>query len=86
MQRAATRELKARGTPLAMLFIIALFLVRFGLRSVLQAQSTVLGLNSILVSDAFLAMACGLFIIRSVELWLRAQKLFAKSPAVADAV
>jgi NAD/NADP transhydrogenase beta subunit len=76
-----THQVMARGTPLAMLFLVGLFVVRFGLRSLLQGESGALGLSVGLIDNAFLAMAAGLFATRAVEMGLRARTLLIQAPA-----
>ena len=77
-----TRQVMAQGSPLAMVFILAIFAVRFALRGVMAAESNALGISVAVVDSAFLAMACGLFIARAVEMGLRATKLL-RQPSVA---
>ena len=81
-----TRQVMAQGSALAVVFLAVLLVVRFGLRSLLETQSEVLGVSVTLVDGAFLAMACGLFVARAVEMNLRARKLLSQAPtaAVAD--
>jgi hypothetical protein len=68
-------QVMAKGSPLAMIFLLAIFAVRFALRGVLMAQSSALGMTVSLVDAAFMAMACGLFAARAVEMGLRARVL-----------
>jgi uncharacterized membrane protein (UPF0136 family) len=81
----ATRQVMAQGSPLAMAFILVIFAVRFGLRSVMQAESSTLGISLAVVDGAFLAMACGLFVARSLEMGVRANKLLLQGPDAAPA-
>ena len=66
----------------AIVFLVILLVVRFGLRSFLETQSQALGVSVALVDGAFLAMACGLFVARAVEMNLRARKLLAQTPPI----
>ena len=81
-----TRTVMAQGSPLAMALILVLFVARFGLRGVMSAESGVLGVSLSLVDNAFLAMTCGLFIARTIEMGVRATKLLNQGPASAPAV
>jgi NAD/NADP transhydrogenase beta subunit len=76
-----THTVMAQGSPIAMVFILAIFAVRFGLRGVLAAESGALGISIALIDSAFLAMACGLFVARAVEMGIRATKLLSQAPA-----
>jgi hypothetical protein len=77
-----TGQVMAQGTPLAMLLLLALFAVRFGLRAYLQTQSTTIGVRLPVIDDAFLAMAVGLFLARAIEMGVRARTLL-QAPAAA---
>jgi NAD/NADP transhydrogenase beta subunit len=81
----ATRTVMAQASPLAMLFILAIFAVRFGLRSLLMAESSAFGIGIAVVDSLFLSMACGLFVARAVEMAIRATKLLSQAPAIAPA-
>lgn len=65
----------AKATPLAMLFIVALVLVRIGLRAMMSAEATTYHLRPALIQNAFMALALGLFVTRAVEMGLRARRL-----------
>jgi hypothetical protein len=75
----ATRMVKAQGSPVAMMLLLAIFAVRFLLRGVLAAESSALGINAALIDSAFLTLACGLFVARAAEMGLRARGLLAES-------
>jgi hypothetical protein len=65
----------AKATPLAMLFIVALVLVRIGMRAMMSAQAQTYHLRPALIQNAFMALALGLFVTRAVEMGLRAWRL-----------
>ena len=77
---ASTRTVLAQASPLAVLFLLAIFAVRFGLRSLLLTQASALGVSIALVDSAFLTMACGLLVARAVEMAIRATRLLNQSP------
>ena len=77
---SSTRTVLAQASPLAVLFLFAIFAVRFGLRSLLLTQANTLGISIALVDSVFLAMACGLLIARAVEMAIRATRLLNQSP------
>ena len=77
----STRTVLAQASPLAILFLLAIFAVRFGLRSLLLSQASTLGVSIALVDSAFLAMACGLLAARAVEMTIRANMLLKQAPA-----
>jgi hypothetical protein len=71
----STRTVMAQSSPWAILLLLALIVLRFGLRSLLTAQSSSLGLRIAAVDGVFLAMACGLLVARAVEMGVRATRL-----------
>jgi hypothetical protein len=79
----ATHQVMAQGSPLAMAFILVIFAARFGLRGLMQAEAGVLGVSLAVVDGAFLAMACGLFVARSVEMAIRATGLLKQGSTTA---
>ncbi len=81
---ASTRTVLAQASPLAILFILAIFAVRFGLRTLLLSEASALGVSIALVDSAFLAMACGLLVARAVEMGVRATRLL-NAPAAPPA-
>jgi len=81
-----THTVMAQGSPLAIVFLLAIFAIRFALRGVLAAESGVIGISVALIDGAFLAMACGLFVARAVEMGIRATKLLSQPRASAAAI
>jgi amino acid transporter len=78
----ATHLVMAQGSPLAIVFLLLVLMVRFGLRSYLETESNLLGISVVVVDSAFLAMACGLFVARAIEMGLRSRKLLSQTPAI----
>ena len=70
-----TREVRAKASPAAMIFIVALVLVRMGLRSLVGQIEATYHLPALLIQDAFLLLALGLFLARALEMGLRARRL-----------
>ena len=71
----ATREVRAKASPAAMIFVVALVLVRIGLRTLAGQIEASYHLPEILIQEAFLLLAFGLFLARSLEMGLRARRL-----------
>jgi len=72
-----THALNQKASPLAMLFILLIIGVRYGLR----AEAPALGLNINLVTDASVAFAVGMFTAVRVEMFIRAKRLLAEAKA-----
>jgi hypothetical protein len=72
-----THALNQKASPLAMLFIVAIIGVRYGLR----AEAANLHLNINFVTDASVAFAVGMFTAVRVEMFIRAKRLLAEAKA-----
>ncbi len=70
-----TRAVRAKASPLAMVFIVALVLVRAVMRTMVGQIGATYHLPALLIQDAFLLLAFGLFLARSLEMGLRARRL-----------
>ena len=76
-----THALTSRTSQLAMLFLVALIAIRFGLRGVIEANAAKLGMNLNLVGDIFVVFAVGLLGMTRLEMFLRAMKLLNEARA-----
>jgi hypothetical protein len=71
-----TGELRQRASPLAMILLAALVVVKLGARSVFgEAAATQPGSGAMLLTDAFIGFALGLLSATRLELYLRARRL-----------
>lgn len=70
-----THALNQQASPAAMILLLGLFAVRFGLRSVLTEEASVLHLSVAFITDAFVVLALGLLTVTRAEMYLRARKL-----------
>ena len=66
-----THALNQRASPLAMLFLLAIILVK----SAAQGEGRTMHLDVSLVTDAALALALGMFTVSRVEMYLRGKRL-----------
>ena len=71
----ATRAVRAKASPLAIVFIVALVGVRAAMRTLAGQVEAAYHLPALLIQDAFLLLALGLFLARSLEMGLRARRL-----------
>jgi Protein of unknown function (DUF1453) len=69
----ATHLLNTRTSPAALAFLLVLFLVRFGARAMLTNQT--LHIATTLLTDGFVVLAAGLYVVSRLEMWLRARRL-----------
>ena len=66
-----THALTQKGSPLAILFLLGIILVKAGL----QGEGRALGFDVNLVTDAAFALALGMFTMTRVEMYLRGKRL-----------
>jgi hypothetical protein len=75
-RNAETGELRQRASPLAMLLLAAVVVLKLGARQVFGASAaTQPGSGAMLLTDAFLGFALGLLSATRLELYLRAKRL-----------
>lgn len=75
--------LMTKGSIAAVVVIVVLILFRLGLRTGLQLEGNAWHLDVLLISDASIVFSAALFTVRSLEMYLRAQRVMreAKAPA-----
>jgi membrane protein CcdC involved in cytochrome C biogenesis len=67
-----THALNQKASPAAMIFLIALIVIRMGARSILGQES---GVSPAMLTDPLIAFALGMFTLTRVEMYLRAKRL-----------
>src|SRR5689334_23393877 len=67
-----THALNQKASPAAMLFLIALIIVRTGARSILGQDSNI---SPAMLTDPLIAFALGMFTLTRLEMYLRAKRL-----------
>ena len=67
-----THALNQKASPAAMIFLIALIIVRTGARSVLGQESDI---SPAMLTDPLIAFALGMFSLTRLEMYLRAKRL-----------
>lgn len=81
-----THALNMKASPAALLFFVALLVLRTALRTVVQQEAGAWRLDATLITDVFIAFALGLIALQRVEMWLRGQRLLAEARAAANGV
>ena len=77
-RNAETGELRQRASPIAMLLLAALVVVKLGARAIFgETAATQPGSSAMLLTDAFIGFALGLLTATRLELYLRAKQLVA---------
>jgi hypothetical protein len=75
----ATHGLTSKASPIGLMLILALFALKFGLRSVPILQD--LPVSAAVLTDASLLFAIGLMVTQRFEMWQRATRLLADARA-----
>lgn len=71
-----TGELRQKASPLAMLLLLALVVLKLGARTVFgDAAATQPGSSAMLLTDTFIGFALGLLSATRLELYLRARRI-----------
>ena len=76
-----THFLNTKASPAAMLFLLGLFVVRFGLRAMLESEASAWHINLVLLNDGFIVLGVGLFAVSRIEMALRAWGLLKQARA-----
>ena len=71
-----THALNQKASPAAMMFLIALIVVRAGARSILGQESNV---SPAMLTDPLIAFALGMFALTRLEMYLRAKRLLVEA-------
>lgn len=73
-----TCELRQKASPLAMLLLVALIVLKLGARAIFgEGAAAQPGSSAMLLTDAFIGFALGLLSATRLELYLRARRLLA---------
>jgi CcdC protein len=77
----ATQTLNQRASPAALILLVVLLALRFGLRTALANQAPGMHLSATAIVDAFLALALGVIALQRLEMFLRGRKLLVEARA-----
>jgi branched-subunit amino acid transport protein AzlD len=76
-----THDLTSQASPLGMVLILAIMVLRQGVRSYATANAGVLHVSVVDVTDAFLLLAVGVVCAQRLEMALRANRLLTEARA-----
>ena len=75
-RNAETGELRQRASPLAMMLLLALVVIKLGARSIFgETAAAHPGSGAMILTDAFIGFALGLLSATRLELYLRGRRL-----------
>ena len=78
----ATGILTSQASPTAVILIVALFAIRFGLKMLL-AQSNIHSVQAVGATDALLLFGVGMIAVARIEMWIRCRRLMAAGAGIA---
>jgi hypothetical protein len=80
-----THELTSRASPIGLIFIFAILLLRVGARGLLAGNAATLHLPLIAITDGFLLLAVSMLSVQRLEVWQRASRMLAEAKGAAPA-
>jgi hypothetical protein len=76
-----THDLTSRASPVGLLFIFAILVVRVAGRNLLAGSAEQLHLPLIAITDGFLLLAIAMLTVQRLEVWQRASRMLAEAKA-----
>jgi hypothetical protein len=76
-----THDLTSRASPIGIIFIFAILLLRFGARGFLATHPDVLKVPVIAIGEALLVMVVATLSMQRLEIWRRASEMLAEARA-----
>ena len=77
----ATGGLTAQASPAGVMMLVAIVLLRVGLRGFMMQGQTIVGLSPNTLADGLILLFAGMIIVQNVEMGLRARALLTNRPA-----
>ncbi len=74
-----THDLTSRASPIGLLFIFAILVVRFAARDLLAGNAALLHLPIVAITDGFLLLAIAMLTTQRLEVWQRASRMLAEA-------
>ena len=78
-----THELSSRSSPIGILFIFAILVVRYAARDLLAGNAGLLHLPIVAITDGFLLLAIAMLTTQRLEIWQRASRMLAEAKGAA---
>jgi hypothetical protein len=70
-----THAITSRASPIGMIFIVAILLLRMALRGMALENRSALGLPAAAITDGLILLLGTMIVAQSLEMWLRARRL-----------
>ena len=81
-----THYLNTKPSRAAILLLLGLFAVRFGVKALLESEASAWHINVVLLTDGFIVLGVGLFAVSRIEMALRAWGLLKQARAARAAL
>jgi len=78
-----THDLTSRSSPIGILFIFAILVVRYAARDLLAGNAKLLHVPIVAITDGFLLLAIGMLTTQRLEVWQRASRMLAEARGAA---
>jgi hypothetical protein len=76
-----THDLSTRASPIALIFIVGILVLRQVIRGVAMGEASTLHLSVTAITGAFMTMAIGLIVVGRIEMAIRANRLLNQARA-----
>jgi hypothetical protein len=76
-----THDLTSRASPIGLVFIFAIFVMRYAARDFMAGEAVFLHLSLVAIGDAFLVLAVAMLSAQRLEVWRRATRVLAEAQA-----
>jgi hypothetical protein len=78
-----THDLTSRASPIGLVFIFGVLVLRYAARDLLAGQAGALHLPVVAIGDAFIVLAVAMLSVQRLEVWMRASRMLAEARAAA---
>ncbi|HZK98888.1 MAG TPA: hypothetical protein VFC47_03220 [Caulobacteraceae bacterium] len=76
-----THDVTSRASPVGMVFILALVVLRLEMRGAAVQSPSVIGVPATTATSALILLAVGMMVTQAIEMWLRSRRLLAEAQA-----
>jgi hypothetical protein len=76
-----THDLTSRASPIGIVFIFAILVVRYAARDLLAGNAAPLHLPIVAITDGFIVLAVAMMSVQRLEVWQRASRMLAEAKA-----
>jgi hypothetical protein len=74
-----THDLTSRASPIGIVFIFAILVVRYAARDLLAGNAALLHLPIVAITDGFIVLAVAMMSVQRLEVWQRATRMLAEA-------